>query len=707
MLARKAPIKSVRKASALFVLSIFGIFILAFPSGAHAATLARPGNMLGIVGSWSFNIFHGTSVPDYSGRGNTGTLSGSYTSGAGMQGNAFGAGSAGTGRLTVHNSSTLNLNSVETISFWINSAQSATAYSSILQKSDFSTAGWVIQQQNATNGLYLRIDTSGGTNQTFPAITALDGAWHHIVFVLTNGSIAQYKDGTLANTGTYIPGTGFANPAQSILLNNSSAFPNMLIDDFRIYNRALSSAEVKGLYNANGANYGLVVQKESPRNGLLGEWLMNEGTSTTVHDSSGNGATMTLSGSPLPLWVPGKHGTALKFDGANNYLTTASTKMLPSGSAMTVSGWVKLTTNKNWNTVMAHAWIQRSGTWDLFTASGGNAIFGVYDTSQHNATISGLVPGVWYNIVGTYDGSNANVYVNGVAGTPASAPGITLDTTGGAGATVISQNPGTSAMNGIIDDVRIYNRALSTPEIQQLYAAHQTEINTSSAILQSGTSLANGLVGLWTFDGADIGTSILDRSGNGFNGYLTGTNNATSSRKVIGKMGQAFSFAGQNTGGIDLGNSTSLTPSRFTVAGWINITTSAYNYNYILSSDRDCCSVYNGIGLSVVNGLLSGNIWNGTQYNITSTGSVPVSKWTHVAFTYDGATKKLYINGALDKSSAQTVNPGTPASFDTYIGSMGQSAGAVYTLGGKLDDVRLYNRALSASEINQLYLMGK
>jgi hypothetical protein len=707
MLARKTPIKTVRKVHALSVLSLLCIFILAFPSSANAATLARPGNMLGIVGSWSFNIFHGSSLPDYSGSGNTGTLLSGYTSAAGKQGNAFSAGAAGTGRFTIPNSTSLNLGSVETISFWINSAQSSTAYASIFQKSDFSTLGWVIQQSNATTGLYLRIDTSGGTNQTFPAMTALDGTWHHIVFVLNNGSVAEYKDGTLANSGTYNQGAGFANPAQLIRLNPSSTFPNMLIDDLRIYNRALSPAEVKGLYNANGANYGIVVQKESPRSGLLGEWLMNEGTSTTAHDSSGNGATMTLSGTPLPLWVPGKHGTGIKFDGSNNYLTSASTKMLPSGSAMTISSWVKLTTNKSWSTVMAHAWIQRGGTWDLFTDSAGRAIFGVYDTSQHNSIFTGLVPGVWYNIVGIYDGSNANVYVNGVAGTPASAPGITLDTTGGAGATTISQNPGSSSMNGIIDDVRIYNRVLSTAEIQQLYAAHQTEINTSSVILQSGTSLANGLVGLWTFDGADIGTSILDRSGNGFNGYLTGTNNATSSRKVIGKMGQAFTFAGLNTGGIDLGNSTSLTPSRFTVAGWINITTSAYNYNYIFSSDRDCCSVYNGIGLSVVNGLLSGNIWNGTLYNITSTGSVPVSKWTHVAFTYDGATKKLYINGALDKSSAQTVDPGTPASFDTYIGSMGQSAGAVYTLGGKLDDVRLYNRALSASEINQLYLMGK
>jgi hypothetical protein len=700
------------KKSALFLFSILSLFILAFPSGAHAATLARPGNMLGIVGSWSFNIFHGTSVPDYSGRGNTGTLAGSYTSAAGKQGNAFSAGALGTGRMTVPNSASLNLGTTTSISFWINSASSGTSYASILQKSNISTAGWMVQQNTLTTSLYMRVDTSAGSNQTFPTMVGLDGTWHHFVFVLNNGTYAQYKDGNLANSGTYNQGTGFAIPSQNLGLDSSQAYPNMLIDDLRIYNRALSAAEVKGIYNANGANYGVVDIKEAPRNGLLGEWLMNEGTSTTVHDSSGNGVTMTLSGSPLPLWVPGKHGTAIKFDGSNNYLTSPSAKMLPSGSTMTVSGWVKLTTNKSWSTVMAHEWTAKNGSWDLFTDSTGRATFGVYDTSQHNSAFNGLVPGVWYNIVGTYDGSNANVYVNGVAGTPASAPGITLDTTSGTGATTISQNPGTSVMNGIIDDIRIYNRVLSTAEIQQLYNAHQTKINTSSVNLQAGTSLVNGLVGLWTFDGADIGTSFLDRSGNGFNGYLVGTNNATSSRKVIGKMGQAFSFGGQNTGGINLGSSNTLDPTRFTIAAWIKANTpQTYNTGVIYSNARDFTGSYSGVVLEVTSGaagrLLLDIDNNGTIISYNSNTSIATSTWTHVITTYDGANVKFYINGVLDKTAASTTDPGVPASFNSYIGSMGYQNGTIYTFDGKLDDVRLYNRAITASEAQQLYLMGK
>jgi hypothetical protein len=66
----------------------------------------------------------------------------------------------------------------------------------------------------------------------------------------------------------------------------------------------------------------------------------------------------------------------------------------------------------------------------------------------------------------------------------------------------------------------------------------------------------------------------------------------------------------------------------------------------------------------------------------------------------------LYVNGVLNNSVAQTIDPGTPASFNTAIGGL-ESARGQYTMNGKLDDVRLYNRALSAQEVYQLYKSGK
>jgi hypothetical protein len=68
------------------------------------------------------------------------------------------------------------------------------------------------------------------------------------------------------------------------------------------------------------------------------------------------------------------------------------------------------------------------------------------------------------------------------------------------------------------------------------------KFNTSSANLQTGSTLSDGLVGLWTFDGGDVTTVVADRSGQNNNGYFYG--GATSSAKIIGKLGQALNFDG-------------------------------------------------------------------------------------------------------------------------------------------------------------------
>lgn len=269
-----------------------------------------------------------------------------------------------------------------------------------------------------------------------------------------------------------------------------------------------------------------------------------------------------------------------------------------------------------------------------------------------------------------------------------------------------NSNTPNSYWSGSLDDIRLYNKALTASDVAALYKTGSMVANVNTAT----GALGSGLVGYWSFNGADITDQIYERVG-GYNGYLVGTNNATSSRKTQGKVGQGFTFAGQNTGGVNLGNSTSLNPNRFTIAAWINTATSTYAYNYIYSNDRDCCGTYNGIslGVGIVGnaGKLVGMIWNSSQYSITSNATVATSTWVHVAYSYDGSNMRLYINGVLDKQQAQTTDPGTPASFNTYLGSMGNAAGVSYTFNGKLDEIRLYNRALSLNEVKQLYNSGK
>lgn len=86
----------------------------------------------------------------------------------------------------------------------------------------------------------------------------------------------------------------------------------------------------------------------------------------------------------------------------------------------------------------------------------------------------------------------------------------------------------------------------------------------------------------------------------------------------------------------------------------------------------------------------------------------PANEWSHVVGTFDGATIKYYMNGVLLASTAGVGNGtlGTPSTFPTKIGQLGCCLNT-HTMNGKLDEVRIYNRALTAAEAKQLYLMGK
>jgi Concanavalin A-like lectin/glucanases superfamily len=107
---------------------------------------------------------------------------------------------------------------------------------------------------------------------------------------------------------------------------------------------------------------------------------------------------------------------------------------------------------------------------------------------------------------------------------------------------------GPRTFNGLIDDVRIYNRALSPDEIKRLYI---TGAAGKLGVAANNDSLAQGLVGYWTFDGKDMAGAMgitsartaYDRSGNGNNGKYW---NATNTPAVNGKLGQALEFDGSN-----------------------------------------------------------------------------------------------------------------------------------------------------------------
>jgi len=204
--------------------------------------------------------------------------------------------------------------------------------------------------------------------------------------------------------------------------------------------------------------------------GLVGHWKLDDGAGTSAADSSGNASPGTLVGGPV--WVPGKLGSALSFNGDNavlNVQASASMKDLMK-SGLTVCAWISPRGIKRGHVVDKS---NANMGWLLAFKSDSRIQFSgdQYQTKELlRLSSKTLVSNVWYHVAATWDGdrsaSHAHVYINGLL-----ADGEGID---GSGAVREGSSPTLSIGNrrtqdrgfdGLIDDVRVYNRVLSAAEI--------------------------------------------------------------------------------------------------------------------------------------------------------------------------------------------------------------------------------------------------
>src|SRR3989344_1263779 len=462
--------------------------------------------------------------------------------------------------------------------------------------------------------------------------------------------------------------------------------------------------------------------------GLVGYWPMNEATSTIAGDYSGNGNNGTLTGMSFPPtstsgWTnQGKRGGAINFDGVDDYVDVGSSTATQLTGSMTLSAWFKITANGgDDNDIVTKYYGDTARGWQLkTTVDCGPRTIAIHissgGTSHQRCGSKTLSLNTWYHATGVYDASalTLDVYLNGSIDNGTLVGGAIPSSQDDAGSPVeigcrnqTALNPCWSAppnltFNGAIDDVRIYNRALSAAEVKALYQSGAVAINSSQ-----NNRLKDGLVGLWSFNGGDMnGNTAYDRSGSNNNGTLT--NGPT---KTIGKIGQALSFDGVNDY-VNVNPANSVDNAQMTYSAWI--------YPINTTSGE---VIYTGIGTTAHGRLYKRGgppriefdyVWvSGICKANTSPGSAPVNTWTHVVATYDrslacsaSTRPRIYING-VDVSTPDTVNGTGGALTGANVVTIGASLGPTLYFPGIIDDVRIYNRALSASEIKQLYLMGK
>ena len=214
---------------------------------------------------------------------------------------------------------------------------------------------------------------------------------------------------------------------------------------------------------ANGAvTYTATYQVGGP-SGLVAAWSFNAGSGTTVADVSGNGRTGTISGA---TWsTQGKYGNALSFDGVNDWVTVADHNSLDLTTGMTLSAWVFPTATTGVRDILIKEG-SNVDVYNLYARNGAgrpesNVFVGGLNRMAEGAPLSA---NVWTHVAGTYDGAVLRLFINGVQAASQSI----------AGAISVSTGPlrigGNSIwgefFQGRIDDVRVYNRALTQGEIQ-------------------------------------------------------------------------------------------------------------------------------------------------------------------------------------------------------------------------------------------------
>lgn len=200
---------------------------------------------------------------------------------------------------------------------------------------------------------------------------------------------------------------------------------------------------------------------------LVGWWKLDETEGTIASDSSGYNNHGTVGGDGATFSdnnVIGRIGGGLNFSKRNNYITVTGMSGLPS-QQITVSCWAKVTENKSFIRYVNHEWVNNG--WLMYSNVNGRPGFGIgQGGTQTNAFANNftIVLDEWLFMVGTYDGSDVKFYLNGSLVATTNNPGATLDD---AGDVEISDSG--SSINGMMDDVRIYNRALTQEEILHLY----------------------------------------------------------------------------------------------------------------------------------------------------------------------------------------------------------------------------------------------
>jgi hypothetical protein len=657
----------------------------------------------------------GTVIYDLSGNGNTSN----FTNGAFYQNYQKGV-VVVDGNNDYISTPIFNLTSPVTVSVWVKNV--------VDESFIMGAAGPGINNGNGEGifyfggkSIYIQGANTDGKYYQFPQLNL--NQWVNLIMTRDVGNNMRVYFNGIGSTSNP---QSHSNTIQMNQIGRFSSYTNQYntrgsIGEVKIYNRALSASEVLQNYNASKKRY--VPEENYVTSNLVvnldfGDTRCYPGTGNTAYDLTGLGHTASLvNGAALNLL----YGGNILCDGTNDYIEVQTTSALDFGANnFSVEYWYRKT---EWTTAFENIWgpnIWRAGgdavnnEWSLGIGQGAYATagigesvgfyiqtqsFGIRGSGEHRS-VGNL--NKFNQIVGIRNGDLIQLYYNG--------------------SVLYSANPGggfdnTMQLNNISNNIRIcnsyldlyhskahtgilriYNKALSATEVNQNYRAMLPRFS-DPALITDGLILNYDFGSAETYPG--VGTNAQNLVGTELNGTLT--NSPTYSTNSGGSI-----YLDGTNDYIGVTNNSALQPTYLTVEIWfkLNVVLASQPTAYPLLLDKYSLSSLTGYRLLFERGAdeLQFTVFDSVQDNkaaIIGAGAKLSQNWNCVQGTFDGNTTKIYLNGVLQQTLTRTFSI-SYNNEDLYLGTYyAVSDGFQHYINAYLGNVRIYNRALSQSEISQ------
>jgi len=526
-------------------------------------------------------------------------------------------------------------------------------------------------------GTYVNVIT------TLSGVVVTDGLWRHVAFVINqSGTILLYINGALVKTTT---GTFPSYTLISNYLGRSNASADVYygggIDDFRVYSTVLTANDVAQLYGYAGTNpitsyYPLSTTWTPYYGNLLAYYMLDDVVSSTTVKDQINAYTATVVGA-VTFANSGKINNCAFFNNLSSstgYLTLPSLTL--TSSNMSFSFWANIPSITGNAETFIELGNSSSDHIRIFLSST-NYLVGTINSSDSNLFLINPYFNQWIHIVITISaGTNWTVYLNGTSMATVTKTAFTLNTKT---LNNIGRSPsysGNPYYYGYLDDVAIWNTALSAAAVNGIYNTQRLSIYNANLYTVPRQGMSFELM---------FGTSTLPTVDN-FGSSLTSTGSPTMVLDTT--RGYVLSCAASQyiTTTINTGTGS------FSRCFW-------YNQPVYLNANTlttpNCAIWFNNTNFLNVRF----NYVSGTALTLTDTVNRGVATWTHYVVTYDSTLSlgSFYANGSLVASGSVTFSETGPLVISSYT-NVAPNTGTSY-----FDNIHLYNRAITAAEVTSMY----